>query len=53
MPMEMGLGKLLLGVLVVTLCCQGLQGAEEHIGTVIGIDLGTTYSWYVLLQLLL
>ena len=29
-------------VALVPLCCFG-----EDVGTVIGIDLGTTYSWYV------
>ena len=26
------------------------EGEKEDLGTVIGIDLGTTYSWYVLLK---
>ena len=37
---------LCLGLLGLVIALAGVR-AEEEMGTVIGIDLGTTYSWYV------
>ena len=34
-------------ILCYVLAFQGCFAAQEEMGTVIGIDLGTTYSWYV------
>ena len=37
--------KILIVGLVAILAASLTQGASEDMGTVIGIDLGTTYSW--------
>ena len=34
-------------VALATLCLAWAEGEKDDVGTVIGIDLGTTYSWYV------
>lgn len=42
--------KYILGVLCLTLCLWHMVSGDEKlkdVGTVIGIDLGTTYSWWV------